>query len=286
MTTSVLRGSFAPMTLFVLLWGSAPVITRWGLDHASPLAFLVLRFALALLALLAIGARYRRWLPPRGSRLRTTGTGLVLIGGYAVCYFRALDSGITPGLLATLLGIQPLLTLLLTERRFSLWRLAGLSLSLTGLALVVLESLLAARVSTIGMAFALGALTCMTLGAISQKRLQLPPREVLPLQYAVSLVLFLVLLPLEPMRLAWQPGLIVPVLWMALVVSVLAQLLLYRLIRDGNLVNVTSLFYLVPIVTAVLDYLILGNVLSPSALLGMAAILGGVAMVFGSHRRH
>lgn len=32
-----------------------------------------------------------------------------------------------------------------------------------------------------------------------------------------------------------------------------AQRLLYRLIRGGNLVNVTSLFYLVPIVTAVMD---------------------------------
>ncbi|WP_232823810.1 MULTISPECIES: DMT family transporter [Salinicola] len=68
--------------------------------------------------------------------------------------------------------------------------------------------------------------------------------------------------------------------WLGLVISVLAQLLLYRMIRQGNLVNVSSLFYLVPIVTAVLDYLLLGNALSPLAILGMAAILGGVALVF------
>ncbi|WP_244158345.1 DMT family transporter [Salinicola socius] len=69
-------------------------------------------------------------------------------------------------------------------------------------------------------------------------------------------------------------------MWLGLVISVLAQLLLYRMIRQGNLVNVSSLFYLVPIVTAVLDYLLLGNALSPLAILGMAAILGGVALVF------
>ncbi len=73
---------------------------------------------------------------------------------------------------------------------------------------------------------------------------------------------------------------IVPLLWMGLVVAVGAQLLLYRLIQAGSLVNVTSLFYLVPVTTALLDYGLLGNRLSASALLGMAAILIGLALVF------
>ena len=41
-----------------------------------------------------------------------------------IAYFEAMAHGITPGLLATLLGTQPILTLLITERRFSAWRLA------------------------------------------------------------------------------------------------------------------------------------------------------------------
>jgi drug/metabolite transporter (DMT)-like permease len=61
---------------------------------------------------------------------------------------------------------------------------------------------------------------------------------------------------------------------------VIGQLLLYRLIQAGNLVNVTSLFYLVPIVTAVIDRWILGNALSLPNLCGMAAILAGLALVF------
>ncbi|MNC83165.1 EamA-like transporter family protein [compost metagenome] len=60
----------------------------------------------------------------------------------------------------------------------------------------------------------------------------------------------------------------------------IAQLLLYRMIRAGNLVNVTSLFYLVPAVTAVMDYLFLGNRLSSLSVVGMLAILAGVALVF------
>ncbi|MDB4989367.1 MAG: multidrug transporter permease, partial [Myxococcaceae bacterium] len=75
-------------------------------------------------------------------------------------------------------------------------------------------------------------------------------------------------------------GFVVPVLWLGLVVSVTSQLLLYRMIRSGNLVNVTSLFYLVPVVTVVLDYLILGNAMPRPALLGMGAILAGLMLVF------
>jgi len=67
---------------------------------------------------------------------------------------------------------------------------------------------------------------------------------------------------------------------LGIVISVIAQLLLYHLIRTGNLVNITSLFYLVPIVTAILDYLILGNMMSLMAIIGMILIIAGIMLVF------
>ena len=66
--------------------------------------------------------------------------------------------------------------------------------------------------------------------------------------------------------------------------SVGAQLLFYRLMQHGNLVNVTSLFYLVPVVTALLDDLVLGHRLAPVAVAGMAMILLGLAVVFRVRR--
>jgi len=67
-------------------------------------------------------------------------------------------------------------------------------------------------------------------------------------------------------------------------VSVVAQLLLYRLLNAGSIVNVTSLFYLVPVITALLDYLLLGNALPWSGIAGMAAIIGGIMLVFRAPR--
>lgn len=268
------------MSTFVLLWGSGAIATRWALDHSSVVAVLMLRYGLALAALLALGLRGRRWWPLAGTRWYVAATGLLLIGLYSAFYFQAMAHGITPGLLATLLGIQPILTLLLTERRFSAGRLAGLLLALGGLVLVVYQSLVQAQISTLGLLLALGALLSMTFGALMQKRIRQAPAEVLPLQYAVTLVLYAFFLPFEPFRFEWNAQFLLPLLYLGLVISVGAQLLFYRLIQRGNLVNVTSLLYLVPVVTVILDYLLLGNAMAPLALAGMVGILAGLVLVF------
>ena len=270
----------AAMSSSVLLWGSAAIFTRWGLDHGSVFALLILRFAMALGVLLIIGVPRRQWLPEPGTRWQVASTGLLMIGFYSVCYFQAMAHGVTPGLLATLLGVQPILTLLLTERRFSAARLSGLLLALGGLVLVVYQSLVLTRLSGLGMAFALGALLCTTFGALLQKRIRQAPAQVLPLQYLVTLLLYLLVLPTQPFHFEWSPDFLIPLLWLGLVISVVAQLLLYRLIRSGNLVNVTSLFYLVPVVTVILDFLILGNAMPALAVAGMVAILAGLLLVF------
>ncbi|RYF40807.1 MAG: DMT family transporter, partial [Comamonadaceae bacterium] len=152
--------------------------------------------------------------------------------------------------------------------------------ALAGLVLVVYDSIAQARMSAAGTGFALAALACMTAGAIAQKRIDQPPAQMLPLQYAVSLLLCVALLPLQPLRVEWSMGLLVALLWLGVVISVVATLLLVHMIQSRNLVNVTSLFYLVPAGTALLDWLVFGNRLTAGSLAGMAAILGGVVLVY------
>ncbi|MFD4836883.1 DMT family transporter [Achromobacter sp. NPDC058515] len=271
--------AYASTTLFVLLWSGGAIFAKWGLSHASAFGFLLLRFVLALSVLLLICARRGRGLPAPGTRKTVAATGALLIGSYSICYLLALDHGVTPGVLATLLGAQPILTLALMERRYPPARLAGLLLALCGLVMVVYQSIALARFSVAGIAFAFAALASMTAGAILQKRIAQAPMDVMPLQYAVSLALCLLFAPFQPIRVEWGLGFIVPLVWMGLVISVGATLLFYRMIQAGNLVNVTSLFYLVPAGTAALDYLILGNRLSALSLAGMAAILLGLMLV-------
>ncbi len=267
-------------SIFVLLWGSAAIFTRWGLDNASPIALLILRFSTALIALSLLAIFRKRLLPKHGTRKQVLLTGLLMIAGYSICYFKAMAHGVTPGLMATIMGIQPILTLCLLEKSLQKERLFGLLIALAGLILLVWKSLTMAFIAPIGIFFALTALICITFGAIMQKNIQQAPTDVLPLQYVVSLVICLFIVPFEHFEITWNSQLIISVLFLGILISVVAQLLLYRLLNQGNIVNVTSLFYLVPIVTALLDFLILKNTLPLAGLIGMIAILLGLLLVF------
>lgn len=265
---------------FVLLWGSAAIFTRWGLDNASPIALLILRFSTALIVLFVFALFRKRLLPKHGTRKQVLLTGLLIIAGYSICYFKAMAHGVTPGLMATIMGIQPILTLCLMEKNWQKERLLGLCISLAGLILLVWKSLTMSFIAPIGVLFALTALVCITFGAIMQKNIQQAPTDVLPLQYIISLIVCLFIVPFEHFEITWNSQLIISVLFLGILISVVAQLLLYRLLSQGNIVNVTSLFYLVPIVTALLDFLILKNKLPLAGLIGMIAILLGLMLVF------
>ncbi|KQQ77321.1 DMT family transporter [Acinetobacter sp. Leaf130] len=275
-----LLASQSATSAFVLLWGSAAIFTQWGLDNASPIALLILRFSTALIVLFVLALFRKRLLPKHGTRKQVLLTGLLIIAGYSICYFKAMAHGVTPGLMATIMGIQPILTLCLLEKNWQKERLLGLCISLAGLILLVWKSLTLSFIAPIGMLFALAALICITFGAIMQKNIQQAPTDVLPLQYVISLIVCLFIVPFEHFEITWNSQLIISVLFLGILISVVAQLLLYRLLSQGNIVNVTSLFYLVPIVTALLDFLILKNKLPLAGLIGMIAILLGLMLVF------
>ena len=244
-----------------------------------------MRFAIAFMALLLI-MPLMKFQMPRGSTAvgYALATGVVLLGAYQIFYLLALDLKVTPGVIATVMGVQPILTAVIMERRHSFSRSLGLLLGLAGLVLVVYQGIGLAGLSWAGMLYALLALASMTAGTLMQKRITHNPLGTLPLQYLAGLLVCAVFVPFQPFHFEHSAGFVVPVLWMGLVVSVLATLLLYRMIARGNLVNVTSLFYLVPAVTAVMDYLIFGNKLAALSVLGMAMIIIGLMFVFRKTR--
>jgi drug/metabolite transporter (DMT)-like permease len=86
-------------------------------------------------------------------------------------------------------------------------------------------------------------------------------------------------LVLESRRVAWTPPFLFALAWMVLVMSLGAITLLYLLIRRGEAYRVSTLFYLVPATTAVLGYLVFGERLAPTALVGMVLVAAGAALV-------
>jgi drug/metabolite transporter (DMT)-like permease len=270
----------ASTSVFVLLWSSGAIFSKLGLAHASPFAFLLIRFAIALMGLVVLVPILKLKLPRPGKPLLyAAATGLVLLGAYQIFYLLALDLNVTPGVMATIMGVQPILTVVLMERQRSWRRLFGLGLGLAGLIMVVYQGIGLAGMSLAGMVFGLLALASMTFGSIMQKRITDNPLGTLPLQYLAGLLLCAVFVPFQPFHFEHSARFYLPVLWMGLVVSVLATLLLYRLIARGNLVNVTSLFYLVPAVTALMAYLLFDEKLDALAIAGMGMCAAAVFVV-------
>ncbi|OTG85914.1 EamA family transporter [Acinetobacter sp. ANC 4558] len=267
--------------VFVTLWGSAAIFTKWGLHYGSVIAFLFFRFLIATVVILIYCVKNKLpYYPNQTSWKYIVFTGLFLIAGYTLFYFLSLDYGISPGLLATILALQPILSFFITEKSFSKLKLIGLVLSFIGIICLVYNSIFVNKLSLWATICALLCLGSITLGAILQKNIKDKPWQVLPLQYAVALVIFAVIIPFQTFNFDVSWNFWLPVFWLGIIVSVLAQLIFYKLLQSGNLVNVTSLFYLVPLVTLILDFIIFRVELGSLDLLGISAILLGVYLVY------
>jgi drug/metabolite transporter (DMT)-like permease len=100
------------------------------------------------------------------------------------------------------------------------------------------------------------------------------------IQYGTAGMFFgLLALAFETRVVNWTAQFVGALAWMVLVLSLGTVWLLYFLIQRSAATKVTSLFYLVPPVTALEAWLIFGDRLGVPALVGMAACALGVFLV-------
>ncbi len=287
------RASFATMApwLFVLLWSTGFIGARYGLPYIEPFTFLAIRFAIAAALLAGIAVTLRSPWPRRAQVRHAAVTGLLLHAGYLGGVFFAVDRGMSAGMSALIVSLQPVLTAVIGQATLgegvSRRQWAGLALGLVGVILVVGEKLLQpgagnAGVSAATLTAAMIALACTTVGTLYQKRHGggIPLLGGTAIQYvAAGSVVLLLSLTVETRAIIWAPQLFFAMAWLVLVLSLGAILLLMLLLRLNSAASVASLFYLVPPATAIEAYLLFGERLGPLALLGLALASLGVALV-------
>lgn len=287
MTARPEPAAFAAPGLFVLLWSSGFIGAKLGLPYAEPLTFLLLRFTcvLALMLPLVLVAR-APWPSSPLDAMHIAVAGVLIQAGYLGGVFSAIHHGMSAGVVALIVGIQPLLTAAFAGRMLGehvtprQW--TGLALGITGVTLVVWQNMSLQGLTAGSLVLAIIALLSITFGTLYQKRYcpRFDARSGSVIQFAASFVL---LLPLawatETMRIEWTGEFLFALGWLVLVLSLGAITLLFRLIARGAATRVSSLFYLTPAVTALMAYLIFGERLSSLALAGMAIAIVGVAMI-------
>jgi drug/metabolite transporter (DMT)-like permease len=274
--------------LFVLLWSSGFIGSKLGVPYAEPFTFLTLRYCIVLMILVPIALITRApWPKGAGQVMHVAFAGLMIHALYLSGCVWSLKLGLPAGVLSLIVSLQPIFTaafagVALGEKVLPRqW--GGLALGFIGTALVV------AHKTGSGLTFvmtvpAIAALVGITVGTMWQKR-HCPAfdlRTSTVVQYAASLIITAVLaVSTETMQVQWSGQFVFALLWVALVLSIGAISLLNHLIRSGTAVNVASLFYTVPAVTALMAWGIFGETLTGLSLTGMVVAALGVWLARG-----
>jgi drug/metabolite transporter (DMT)-like permease len=280
---------FAP-GLFVLLWSTGFIGVKYGIPYAPPFYFVAIRMAIAALLLFVAISFLRKSQPITRSILwPSTLIGLTLHGAYLGGCFFAVSRGMPAGVTALIVSLQPVLVSLFAARYLGeplkARALVGLALGLAGLFVVVIPRISITgtnSISLVSIAACVVGLLGGTSGTILQKKYggAIPTLAGTSIQYAATAVILLMLaLIFEEPNISWSIEFIGALTWLVLALSFGAILLLFFLLSHGSAASVSSLFYLVPAVTAIEAYFFFDEHISPVSLLGTLITVIGVWLV-------
>jgi drug/metabolite transporter (DMT)-like permease len=277
--------------IFVLIWSTGFIVARYGMPYAPPMKFLVVRYALSLICFgVWVAAARVAWPASRSQWLHLAVTGIFMQAGYLGGVWAAVRVGMGSGLIALLVGIQPVLTAIWLSSRggaISRRQWAGLLLGFAGLVMVVWRKLgQGGEVTGLSMSLALLALLSITIGTLYQKRYVAPcdVRSASMVQLAAALLVSLPFAWLESDPMQWNAASLGAMAWSVLALTLGGSSLLYILIQRGSATAVTSLLYLVPPCTAVMAWLLFDEPITVLTLAGIAITAIGVNLVVREQR--
>ena len=276
----------AAAALFIFFWASGFVAAKYGFPYAEPFTFLAIRFALATAILAPLTLVWRvRWPSGRGALGHVIVAGLLVQSAYLVGVYYGIYLGLSTGVMALIVGLQPLVTGALAApalgEKVTTWQWTGLALGFAGLSMVVWDKIDPAGGAAVALGFAVLGLAGITLGTLYQKRFcaGMDIRAAVTIQNAASGALMAALaFAFETRQVAWTGEFLFALLWSTVGLSVIAIALYYLLVRRGAAARVTSLIYLSPPTTALMGWIAFGETFAPLALAGMAVAVVGVAL--------
>ena len=272
---------------FVFLWSSGFVGAKYGLPYVEPFTFLGVRFVAVVALMLMICLVTRApWPKDWISFIHYAICGLLVQATYLGGVFTSIDHGLPAGISALIPGLNPVLTAFFAryvlDEKLSARQWFGVALGFVGVVLVVANKLSLSGDLVAGMLLSGVSLIGITGGTLYQKKYCGPMdlRSGSVIQFSASaIVVWALAFAFETREIQWSNELFFALFWLVFVMSIGAISLLMLLIRKGAATKVGSLFYLVPPVTAVMGFLMFGETLGVTELVGFAATVAGVALV-------
>src|SRR5437588_4670837 len=255
----------AAPAIFVVLWSTGFIGTKYVLNGAEPLTYLAIRMALVvgLMGIIVAIAR-PRW-PDRFGIGHSIVAGILVHGVYLGGTAIAIAHSIPAGLSALIPGLQPILTSTLANRwlgeRVTRVQWSGLLLGLAGVVLILHDRPMTGEAGWGWLASGV-SLFSVAMGTLYQRRYcgKIDWRAGNVVQYVGVTIFFAVAACLfENNVVRWTAEFTLALGWLVVVLSIGSIGLLYWLIRHSAATSVASLFYLVPAVTAVMPYVLFGE---------------------------
>ena len=279
--------------VFVFLWSTGFIGAKYALAFIEPFTLLMVRMLLTL-GILSVWAllRVKQWPSPEQAKHQMV-VGSLMHGAYLGGVFAAIKLGLPAGITAIIVGVQPVLTALISLFLFgqalSVRQCFGFICGLAGVVgtIAFTQGFSDFTFAPVSVMCALAALFGITLGSLYQKKygadIDLLAGTVW--QYTGCCIIMAVLsFGFESQHIDWSFTLIAALAWLIFALSITAILLLMYLIREGDVSTVASYFYLVPVVASLLAWLLFDETLSLPALIAMGVTVSGVYLVISKEK--
>ena len=279
------------LTLLALIWGASFMLIKIADRQLSPATLILGRIGSAAVVL-AIVAVWRLGARETLDEMRRAWRWLVVVGIVNTALpFWLLSWGETrldSGLASIIQGAVPIFNALLAfaffrELRVAGLKLVGLAIGFVGVALLVgaqPHGKLLAAIAVVAMAL------CYAFGTLVAGR-YLKGTPPLVVALASTVVATIVAAPAGVIQAPagmWNGETIMAILVLGVVGTAIAYLLFFELIRTAGPAYATLVTYLVPPIALAYGAIILGERFGIYAFVGLALILGGVALATGGVR--
>ncbi len=274
-----------PAAGFVLVWSSGYIAGPYGVEAMSPLMLVAVRFVLAAAIAWVLARAIRGPLRvTRSDAVRIGLSGFVLNGVQFAAMYLAFAAGLGATLASLMHSLSPVLTALLAAaflgERLSRVQVLGFVVGIAGVVLVLGPDVDRAG-GIAGLVLGVVSVLGLSVGTLGQRWIGHAPDPLWSgaIQFGVAapplLVLALLVEGTDVVRDPAAAG--VALVYLAVVNSILGLGLLGILVRARGAGVAASIFFLMPPVTAVLAWVLLGETLNPREILGLVIAVAGVA---------